>query len=72
MTRSLEIALERLKALPDKEQDILAQILLNEMDEDAKWDATTAKHADKLERLAQEILASLERGECEPLDPELL
>jgi hypothetical protein len=72
MTKSLEIALERLKALPDEEQDSLAQLLLDEMDEDAKWDATTAKHADKLAKLTQEILAAHQRGECEPLDPESL
>lgn len=72
MTRSLRIALKRLKALSYEEQDSLAQILLDEMDENAKWDATTAKYADKLENLTQEILAAHERGECEPLDPELL
>ena len=68
MTKSLEIALERLKTLPEEEQNSLAQLLLDEMDEDAKWDATTAKHGDKLDLFADEVLASNDCDKCEPLD----
>lgn len=73
MTKTLETAIERLKALPEAEQEYLAQLLLDEMEaDDAKWDSTTAKHADKLDRFADEVLAADDRGEFEPLDPESL
>lgn len=73
MTKSLEAAIQRLRTLSEEEQEFYAQRLLDEMDaDDAKWNATTAKHADAVERLAAEVTAAYERGECEPLDPDKL
>ena len=73
MTKTLETAIKRLMALPEAEQEFLAQLLLDEMEsDDAQWNASTVKHGDKLDRFADEVLAADSRGECEPLDPESL
>ena len=71
MTHLMEKAIERLRAVPESEQEIFARFLLNELEDDERWAASTARqHA--LGRLAERVLASDARGECEPLDPDKL
>ncbi len=68
MTRLLEQAIERLRTVSDAEQDQLARLLLNELDEEQRWGASTAAHAQALEQKVAEVLAADDRGACEPLD----
>jgi hypothetical protein len=56
MTKALEEAIERLKQMPEDRQDSLAQLLLHEIDEDERWQQSTAKHASKLKGLVNDIL----------------
>jgi hypothetical protein len=72
MTKALEQAIERLKQMPEDRQDSLAQLLLHEIDEDERWQQSTASHAGKLKGLVSDILEAERRGECEPLDPDNL
>jgi hypothetical protein len=72
MTKLLQEAIDRLRNIPDDRQDSLARLLLHEIDEDERWQNSTADHADKLRGLVEDILAADARGECEPLDPERL
>ena len=72
MTKTLEEAIERLKQMPENQQDSLAQLLLHEIDEDERWQKSTAHHSEKLRTLVADILEAERRGECEPLDPDLL
>jgi hypothetical protein len=72
MTRLMEQAIERLRALPEPQQDPLARFLLNELEDDAHWAASTERHADALSRLVDHVLADDARGESEPLDPDKL
>jgi hypothetical protein len=72
MTKLMEQAIERVQALPANQQDQLARFLLSELQEDERWAASTAAHADKLERLVGDVLAEDARGDCEPLDPDRL
>ncbi len=72
MTKTLEKAIERLKQMPEDRQDLLAQLLLHEMEEDERWQLTTAQHSNKLSGLVAEILEAERRGECETLDPDTL
>jgi len=72
MTRLMEQAIERLRAVPESEQEQLARFLLNELEEDSRWSASTAAHADALRRLANQVLAEDEQGATEPLDPDAL
>jgi len=72
MTRLMEKAIERLRALPEGQQDRLAEFLLYELAEDERWSKTTHDHADKLRGLVKNILTDDANGRCEPLDPERL
>lgn len=72
MTQTLEQAIELLQNLPPERQDELARLVLHEIAEDDRWQATTDKYADKLPKLVADILAANQRGECEPLDPDRL
>jgi hypothetical protein len=72
MTRALETAIERLRQMPEEQQDSIAKLLLHEIDEDERWARTTAAHEGKLQQLVDDILEADGRGECEPLNPETL
>ncbi len=72
MTKILEQAIERLKQMPEDRQDSLAQLLMHEIDEDERWQQTTASHAGKLQGFVEDVLEAERRGECEPLDPDRL
>jgi hypothetical protein len=69
MTRLMEQAIERLRAVPETQQDELARFLLSELDEDARWAASTGANLERLRRLGERVLADDARGACEPLDP---
>ena len=72
MTRLMEKAIERLRSLPEPQQDGLAQFVLNELEQDERWTASTAAHADALGRLAAKVLSDDAAGTCEPLDTDML
>ena len=68
MSKLLEMALERVVALPQDEQDAIAsQILASLADEDA-WKSSFAEKRDMIRRMAREALEQDERGETLPLD----
>ena len=56
MTQPLEIALQKVSALPDSEQDALASVLLSELESEQRWDQLFASSQDVLERMAREAL----------------
>ncbi len=58
--------------MSEDRQDALAQLLLHEMEEDERWQKSTAKHEDKIQGLVQDVLEAERRGECESLDPDNL
>jgi hypothetical protein len=68
----MEQAIERLRAVPELQQEQLARFVLNELEEDSRWSASTAAHVDALRRLADQVLAEDEKGATEPLDPDSL
>jgi hypothetical protein len=72
MTKTLQEAIERLQQMPEDRQDLLAKLVLHEIDEDEKWAKSTEANADKLRGFIGEVLQADSRGECEPLDPDRL
>jgi hypothetical protein len=75
MTALLKKAFEKAsEELPDYEQDILAQRLIDAIDsEEAKWDAAlNDSSTDRLATLVNEALAEIREGRAEPLDPDKL
>lgn len=72
MSSTTEHAIERLRQVPEDRQDLLAKLLLHEIEEDERWMQSTALHTEPLQRLVDRILEADDRSECEPLDPDEL
>jgi glutamate mutase epsilon subunit len=68
MTKSLQDAIARRQQIPDDRQDVLARLLIQEIDEDEKWLASTAANAEKLDGRVNDVLAADNRGECDLLN----
>ncbi|MFB2773387.1 hypothetical protein ACE1AT_29560 [Pelatocladus sp. BLCC-F211] len=72
MTELLEQAIAKLKTLPANEQDAIAAMILSELEDEVKWDASFAKSQDVLAQLAAEAMAEYRAGKTQELDPETL
>ena len=72
MTALLEKAVSKASSLPDDQQDALAALLLDEIEDDARWDAAFAQSQDALAALAARAMDEHEAGETEDLDPDAL
>ena len=67
MTKLLEKAFAEAAKLPEPDQDRIAAHLLEELADEARWDASFAASASQLERLAAEALAEYKAGRTEEL-----
>jgi hypothetical protein len=72
MTKALQEAIDRLQQMPEDRQDLLARLVLHEIEEDEKWTRSTAANAEKLQAVVTEVLEANQRGEYEILDPDNL
>lgn len=72
MTELLERAIAKIKNLPDNEQDTIAAIILEELEEETKWKQAFANSQDLLASLASEAMQEYEAGETQELDTEAL
>ena len=72
MTALLEKAVSKAASLPNHQQDALASLLLDEIEDDARWDASFAESKDVLSALAAEAMEEHRAGETEDLDPDAL
>jgi hypothetical protein len=64
MTKRLEQAMEKAKALPEAEQNALADVIFQEM----AWDKLLEETSTKLESLAKEALSEYHAGKTRPLE----
>lgn len=72
MTRLLEQVVARAAALPEAEQDSLANRWLAELADEQGWQERFASSQDVLAQLAEEALAEHRAGLTEELDPDRL
>ena len=72
MTELLERALAEVAKLSPADQDTIAAIILDELEDERRWDEAFARSADKLAALAREARVERRRGETQPLDPDKL
>ena len=72
MTELLERAIARLQALPESEQDAIAAIILEEIEEDRRWDESFSQSSNILAKLAASAMAEYRAGQTQELDPETL
>ncbi len=69
MTKLLKIAIERVSGLTDEEQDAIAAMILDELEDEVRWREAFARSQDALSRLASEVREDVARGETVPFDP---
>ena len=62
MTKLLEKALSRVAKLSDSAQDEIAQIIINEIESEKKWDVIFAKSPLLLEKMAMVALTEHRSG----------
>jgi hypothetical protein len=55
VTKLLESAISRIKNLPEEEQDSIAQIILEELEDEKMWDEQFARSQDKLAAIAKKV-----------------
>jgi hypothetical protein len=72
MTKLLEQAIAKLKTRPVNEQDSIAALILEEIEDDNRWDESFARSPDLLAKLAAEAMAEHRAGKTQELDPETL
>jgi len=72
MTELLEQAITRLKTVSSSEQDAIAMMILEELEDERRWDESFARSPDLLAKLATEAMAEYHAGKTQELDPETL
>jgi len=72
MTKLLEQAIAKVMQLPETEQDAIAAFILEELEDEARWDRAFSQSQDMLAKLAAEALAEDQAGKSQELDPETL
>ncbi len=72
MTELLERVIAQLKTLDATEQDAIAALILEELEDEAKWETSFAKSPDTLAKLAAAAMAEYHTGKTQELDPETL
>ena len=61
MTELLQQVVNRVRQLPDSEQDAIAAMILDELEDEARWDAAFAASPDVLSQLAAEAEEDISR-----------
>jgi len=62
MTQLLEQAFAEVQKLPQADQDAIAELILEELADEQRWDATFAKSQDLLDRMADKVLDDIRSG----------
>ena len=70
MTKLLEKAISEVQRLPEDEQDAIAQLILEELEDERRWDAVFAGSPDVLEKLLEEAEAEDRAGLSQACDVE--
>jgi aspartate/glutamate racemase len=72
MTKLLKQAIAKIKTLSADQQDSIAQIILEELEDEHRWDDSFARSEDLLAELAAEAMTEHRAGKSQELNPETL
>lgn len=72
MTELFEQAIAKVKTRTDMEQDAIAALILEELEDEARWDDAFERSQDVLAKLAEDALAEDHAARTEQLDPDKL
>ena len=68
MTQALSAAVACAAKLPDEEQNVLAAIMLEEMESEQRWNALFSGSQNLLEQMASEAIQDFQAGRVQPID----
>jgi len=68
MTKLLEVAFKKASKLPEVEQNAIAKWLLEELEDEKKWEKEFSESEDVLDRLADEAVKAHGKGKTRPMD----
>ena len=71
-TQLLERAFAEAAKLPERDQDALAALVMEEMDSEKQWDDAFAHSQDMLAQMAEQALAEHKEGKTRRLDVDAL
>lgn len=72
MVELLKKVLDEVAKLSDEEQEAIALLILEELEDERRWNEAFAKSWHILEKLGQQALANHKAGLTEELDPDTL
>jgi len=72
MTDLLDRAFQKIRKLPETEKNVIASIILEELEDNARWKKAFSKSQDALAKLAAEAMEEDRKGLTKSLDPDLL
>lgn len=64
MTTLLEKAIAELAKLPETQQDSMAQWILDELEDETRWNQALAASLSQLEKLGEKALEDYQNGRC--------
>ena len=62
MTQLLDDVIKKITKLPDAEQDALAALLIDELEDEQRWDESFAKSQDKLAAMSAKVDEDVRAG----------
>ncbi|MEA2017379.1 MAG: hypothetical protein U9N59_02930 [Campylobacterota bacterium] len=68
MTKLVDSAFEKISTLPEIEQNIFAQFIIDEIIEEDKWNKSFSKSEDLLSKMADEALTDFNNNQTEILN----
>lgn len=72
MTELLKRAIREVEKLLPDEQDVLAQLILDEIEGEARWNAAFEESAHILQAIGERVWQDHLNGKTTPLDPDTL
>lgn len=72
MSELLDQAITKLKTISASEQDSIAAMIFEEIDDDLRWDESFSRSPDILAQLAASAMAEHHAGKTQELNPETL
>ena len=70
MIKLLEKAIEELAKLPENQQESMAQWILDELEDEARWDRAFVESLPQLEKLGKKALEDYRAGRTRDLNPD--
>ena len=69
MTKLLEKAFKQASKLPESSQDAIAAIVLDELEDEKKWEVSFSNSQESLSELATKVRKQIEKEKTFPFDP---